>query len=126
MHSNFNMSFTYAAEYIIQLKNWWFSIPIVNPTVFCFNYVVNYKLLATFLFCISNNTQEEEKRQEKEEKAKLEEPEATDEDLALKEMTEPTAKEEEELKKSKEHEKKEQLCNISQALAVLASASVWS
>lgn len=44
---------------------------------------------------------EEEKRQEKEEKAKLEEPEATDEDLALKEMTEPTAREEEELKKIK-------------------------
>lgn len=41
-------------------------------------------------------------------------------------MTEPTAREEEELKKAKIHDKKEQLCNISQALAVLASASVWS
>jgi LETM1 and EF-hand domain-containing protein 1 len=39
-------------------------------------------------------------------------------------MTEPTAREEEELKKSKEHEKKDHLCDISQALAVLASASV--
>jgi LETM1 and EF-hand domain-containing protein 1 len=38
-------------------------------------------------------------------------------------MTEPTAREEEELKKSKEHEK-DHLCDISQALAVLASASV--
>uniref|UniRef100_A0A0A9EZT7 EF-hand domain-containing protein n=1 Tax=Arundo donax TaxID=35708 RepID=A0A0A9EZT7_ARUDO len=37
-------------------------------------------------------------------------------------MTEPTAREEE-LKKVKKHDKKEQLCNISQALAVLASAS---
>jgi LETM1 and EF-hand domain-containing protein 1 len=42
--------------------------------------------------------------------------------LALKEMTEPTAREEEELRESK-HDK-EQLCNISRALAVLASASV--
>ncbi|CAN6276171.1 unnamed protein product [Urochloa humidicola] len=66
---------------------------------------------------------EEEKRQEKEDKAKLEEPKPTEEDLALKEMTEPTAREEEELKKAKKHDKKEQLCNISQALAVLASAS---
>ncbi|CAL5068669.1 unnamed protein product [Urochloa decumbens] len=66
---------------------------------------------------------EEEKRQEKEDKAKLEKPKPTEEDLALKEMTEPTAREEEELKKAKKHDKKEQLCNISQALAVLASAS---
>ena len=56
------------------------------------------------------------KEEEKEE-------EATKEDLALKEMTEPTAREEEELKKSKEHEKNDNLCDISQALAVLASAS---
>ncbi|XP_051218019.1 uncharacterized protein [Lolium perenne] len=65
---------------------------------------------------------EEEKKQDKEEKAKLDEPQATKEDLALREMTEPTAREEEELKKSKEHEK-DHLCDISQALAVLASAS---
>uniref|UniRef100_A0A0A9F9W4 Letm1 RBD domain-containing protein n=1 Tax=Arundo donax TaxID=35708 RepID=A0A0A9F9W4_ARUDO len=66
---------------------------------------------------------EEEKKQEKEEKAKLEEPKAIEEDLALKEMTEPTAREAEELMTAKNHDKKEQLCNISQALAVLASAS---
>uniref|UniRef100_A0A0E0DFQ0 Mitochondrial proton/calcium exchanger protein n=1 Tax=Oryza meridionalis TaxID=40149 RepID=A0A0E0DFQ0_9ORYZ len=67
---------------------------------------------------------EEEKRQEKEDKAKLEVPKATEEDVALKEMTEPTAREEKELKKAKvEHDRKEQLCDISQALAVLASAS---
>jgi LETM1 and EF-hand domain-containing protein 1 len=54
----------------------------------------------------------------------LEEPKAIEEDLALKEMTEPTAREEEEVKKAKTHDKKEQLCNISQALAVLASSSV--
>ncbi|KAJ1279904.1 hypothetical protein BS78_04G191100 [Paspalum vaginatum] len=73
---------------------------------------------------------EEEKRKEKEEKAKqekedngkLNEPEGTAEDLALKEMTEATAREEEELQKAKQHDK-EKLCNISRALAVLASAS---
>ncbi|KAF7002390.1 hypothetical protein CFC21_017888 [Triticum aestivum] len=63
------------------------------------------------------------KEEEKEEKAKLDEQEATKEDLALKEMTEPTAREGEELKKSKEHEKNDHLGDISQALAVLASAS---
>uniref|UniRef100_A0ACD5YVV5 Uncharacterized protein n=2 Tax=Avena sativa TaxID=4498 RepID=A0ACD5YVV5_AVESA len=73
---------------------------------------------------------EEEKKQEKEEKAKqkkeemakLKEQEAVEEDLALKEMTEPTAREEEELREGKQHDK-EHLCNISRALAVLASAS---
>uniref|UniRef100_A0ACD5TAP8 Uncharacterized protein n=1 Tax=Avena sativa TaxID=4498 RepID=A0ACD5TAP8_AVESA len=72
---------------------------------------------------------EEEKKKEKEEKAKqkkeeksdLKEKEAAEEDLALKEMTEPTAREEEELREAKRD--KEQLCNISRALAVLASAS---
>ena len=54
----------------------------------------------------------------------MEEPKAIEADLALKEMIEPTAREEEEVKKAKTHDKKEQLCNISQALAVLASSSV--
>jgi LETM1 and EF-hand domain-containing protein 1, mitochondrial len=72
--------------------------------------------------------QEEEKKKEKEEKAKqkkeeakMKEPETAEEDLALKEMTDATAREE--LRKAKEHDK-EKLCNISRALAVLASASV--
>ncbi|KAE8818047.1 Ca2+ binding protein cbp1 [Hordeum vulgare] len=65
---------------------------------------------------------EEKAKQKKEEKANLTEQEAAEEDLALKEMTEPTAREEEELTDAKRHDK-EQLCNISQALAVLASAS---
>uniref|UniRef100_A0ACD5TH98 Uncharacterized protein n=1 Tax=Avena sativa TaxID=4498 RepID=A0ACD5TH98_AVESA len=72
---------------------------------------------------------EEEKKKEKEEKAKqkkeeksdFKEKEAAEEDLALKEMAEPTAREEQELREAK-HDK-EQLCNISRALAVLASAS---
>nr|AAW66005.1 Ca2+ binding protein cbp1 [Triticum aestivum] len=65
---------------------------------------------------------EEKAKQKKEEKANLTEQEAAEEDLALKEMTEPTAREEEELTEAKQHDK-EQLCNISRALAVLASAS---
>ena len=68
---------------------------------------------------------EEKAKQEKEEKAKLKEPDGASEDLALKEMTEATAREEEELQKAKQHDK-EKLCNISRALAVLASASVCS
>jgi hypothetical protein len=47
-----------------------------------------------------------------------------EEDIALKEMEGPTAREAEELAKAKKPDKHEQLCNISQALAVLASASV--
>jgi LETM1 and EF-hand domain-containing protein 1, mitochondrial len=39
-------------------------------------------------------------------------------------MIEPTAREAEELKTARKPDKKEQLYNISQALAVLASASV--
>jgi len=65
---------------------------------------------------------EEKAKQEKEEKAKLKEPDGASQDLALKEMTEATAREEEELQKAKQHDK-EKLCNISRALAVLASAS---
>ncbi|KAG8071389.1 hypothetical protein GUJ93_ZPchr0006g41064 [Zizania palustris] len=65
---------------------------------------------------------EEKAKQEKEEKTKLKEPKTAEDDLALKEMTEPTAREEEELRKTKLQDK-EQLCNISRALAVLASAS---
>jgi hypothetical protein len=67
--------------------------------------------------------QEEAKKQEKE-KLK-EQPMAAEEDIALKEMEGPTAREAEELAKAKKPDKQEQLCNISQALAVLASASVF-
>lgn len=65
--------------------------------------------------------EKEEKAKQKKEEAKLEKPEVAEEDLALKEMVDATAREEE-LRKAKEHDK-EKLCNISRALAVLASAS---
>lgn len=64
---------------------------------------------------------EEEKKQQKE-KLK-EQPMAAEEDIALKEMEGPTAREAEELAKAKMPDKQEHLCNISRALAVLASAS---
>ncbi|XP_074588042.1 uncharacterized protein LOC141843922 [Curcuma longa] len=65
---------------------------------------------------------EEEKKQVKEEKAKVKESEVS-EDFALNEMIIPTAREADELAKAKSLEKQEQLCKISRALAVLASAS---
>ncbi|AQK72492.1 mitochondrial proton/calcium exchanger protein [Zea mays] len=64
---------------------------------------------------------EEKAKQEEEEKAKLKETKGSAEDLALKEMIEATAREEE-LRKAKQHDR-EKLCNIGRALAVLASAS---
>lgn len=70
--------------------------------------------------------QEEEKEKEKEEKAKIKEPAIIQEDLALKEMTAPTAREAQDLAKAKSLDKHEEFCNISRALAVLASASVRS
>lgn len=66
---------------------------------------------------------EEEKLKEKEEKAKMVESVIHEEDVALREMTEPTLREAQELAKEKTIEKREQLCNLSRALAVLASAS---
>ncbi|ONK77286.1 uncharacterized protein A4U43_C02F4980 [Asparagus officinalis] len=66
---------------------------------------------------------EEEKKLEKEEKAKIKESEIGEEDIALKEMTGPTAREAEELAQTKTSEKQEQYGRISRALAVLASAS---
>lgn len=59
-----------------------------------------------------------------EEQARLKESTGSEEDLALKEMTEATATEAQELALAKSLEKQEQLCELSRALAVLASASV--
>lgn len=47
-----------------------------------------------------------------------------EEDIALNEMTVPTAKEVQNMENEKALEKHEQLCKLSRALAVLASASV--
>lgn len=69
------------------------------------------------------NVQEEEEEEE-EEQAKLKESISNEKDVALKEMAASTAKEAQELAKAKTLEKHEQLCELSRALAVLASASV--
>lgn len=87
----------------------------------------------------NNLLQEEEEKEEEEqarlkeaeqarlkeaEQAQLKEAETVQEDVALNEMVLSTAREAQELAKIKTLEKREQLCNLSQALAVLASASV--
>ncbi|XP_026660072.2 mitochondrial proton/calcium exchanger protein-like isoform X2 [Phoenix dactylifera] len=65
---------------------------------------------------------EEEREQEKEKKARMES-RRNDEDVALMELTIPTAREAEELARMKALGKREDFCKISRALAVLASAS---
>ncbi|KAK3189134.1 hypothetical protein Dsin_028695 [Dipteronia sinensis] len=64
----------------------------------------------------------EEEEEEEEEQAKMKEL-GSQKDVALEEMTNPTAKEAHEQAKAKTLEKHEQLCELSRALAVLASAS---
>lgn len=60
------------------------------------------------------------------EQARIKESVGSRKDVALEEMTIPTAREAQEQAKAKTLEKIEQLCDLSQALAVLASASVSS
>ncbi|PPR84831.1 hypothetical protein GOBAR_AA35883 [Gossypium barbadense] len=67
---------------------------------------------------------EEEEEEEEEEQAKLKESISKQKDVALEELAVSTAKEAQELAKAKTLEKHEQLCELSRALAVLASASV--
>ncbi|WMV56811.1 hypothetical protein MTR67_050196, partial [Solanum verrucosum] len=67
--------------------------------------------------------EEEEKEKEEEEKSRRKESVCTREDVALKEMTVPTATEAQEQARARAIDKQEQLCKISRALAVLASAS---
>lgn len=66
----------------------------------------------------------EEEEKEKEEHAKLKGSVSGRTDVALEEMTIPTAREAQEQAKGKILDKQEQLCELSRALAVLASASV--
>ncbi|KAF5205887.1 Letm1 domain-containing protein letm2 protein [Thalictrum thalictroides] len=63
--------------------------------------------------------EEEDEEEEQARKASV----ISQEDVALKEMTVPTAKEAQEQAQAKMLEKREQLCELSRALAVLASAS---
>ncbi|CAL5363049.1 unnamed protein product [Camellia sinensis] len=65
----------------------------------------------------------EEEEKEEEELARMKESSARQKDVALEEMTTATAKEAQEQSQSKALEKQEQLCELSRALAVLASAS---
>ncbi|KAJ6726808.1 LEUCINE ZIPPER-EF-HAND CONTAINING TRANSMEMBRANE PROTEIN [Salix purpurea] len=65
----------------------------------------------------------EEEEEEEEEQAKMKESAGSQKDVALEEMSIPTAREAREQAKAKTLEKHEQLCELSRALAVLASAS---
>ncbi|KAJ8446803.1 hypothetical protein Cgig2_016113 [Carnegiea gigantea] len=70
--------------------------------------------------------EEEKRRAEEEEKGKVEESTLSQKDVALQEMVDPTAKEAEERAKAELLDKDDQLCELSRALAVLASASSMS
>ncbi|KAI3880327.1 hypothetical protein MKX03_011060 [Papaver bracteatum] len=65
----------------------------------------------------------EEEEKEEEEQARKSESRIGQEDVALQEMTDPTAREAQEQIIAATQEKQEQLCELSRALAVLASAS---
>ncbi|XP_068645979.1 uncharacterized protein [Aristolochia californica] len=65
----------------------------------------------------------EEEEKEEEEQARIKEAKVSEDDIALKEMIVPTAREAQELAKAKMLDKQGQLCDLSRALAVLASAS---
>ncbi|PIM99127.1 hypothetical protein CDL12_28382 [Handroanthus impetiginosus] len=65
----------------------------------------------------------EEEEKEEEEKARKKESARGEVDVALKEMTVPTAKEAQQAARARALDKQEQLCELSRALAVLASAS---
>ncbi|KAE9617691.1 hypothetical protein Lal_00018507 [Lupinus albus] len=65
----------------------------------------------------------EEEEKEEEEQAKVSKSIGSETDLAMKETTISTSKQTEEEAKTKAWEKREQLCELSRALAVLASAS---
>uniref|UniRef100_A0A2N9GC29 Letm1 RBD domain-containing protein n=1 Tax=Fagus sylvatica TaxID=28930 RepID=A0A2N9GC29_FAGSY len=66
----------------------------------------------------------EEEEEEEEEQARMKESASSQKDVALEEMTTATAREAGEQARVKTMEKVEQLCELSRALAVLASASV--
>lgn len=77
----------------------------------------------SFIYLCGYILQEEEEREE-EEQARIKESDGSREDVALKEMSIPTAREAQEQARARALEKQEQLCELSHALAVLASASV--
>ncbi|KAJ4823666.1 hypothetical protein Tsubulata_019763 [Turnera subulata] len=65
----------------------------------------------------------EEEEKEEEELAGMKDSKVSEEDVALKEMRESTAREAQDQARARSLEKQEQLCELSRALAVLASAS---
>lgn len=82
-----------------------------------------FDLALIFTYHVMIDVQEEEEEEE-EEQARMKESVSSQKDVALEEMTASTSREAVEQAKSKTLEKHEQLCELSRALAVLASASV--
>ena len=70
-----------------------------------------------------NYLQEEEEKEE-EEQARMKDSTRVEEDIALKQMSIATARGAQEQARARAQEKQQQLCELSRALAVLASASV--
>jgi LETM1 and EF-hand domain-containing protein 1 len=77
-----------------------------------------------FFIVVLNKVIIQEEEEEEEEQAKMKESVSSQKDVALEEMSIPTARDAREQAKAKTLEKHEQLCELSRALAVLASASV--
>lgn len=94
----------------------WFTYLILCLIVFL---VLLFLVSEANYFCVK-----EEEEKEEVEQAKLKESVGEQRDVALEEMTVPTAREAHEHAKGKFLDKQEQLCELSRALAVLASASV--
>lgn len=67
---------------------------------------------------------QEEEEKEEEELSRMKDPQINQEDIALKEMVSPTTSEAQKQARARTVEKREDLCQLSRALAVLASASV--
>lgn len=76
------------------------------------------------LSCFFTLKLQEEEEKEEEELSRQKDPQISQEDVALKEMVSPTAREAQEQARARTVEKREDLCQLSRALAVLASASV--
>jgi hypothetical protein len=81
-------------------------------------------MLCFFIVVLNKVIIQEEEEEEEEEQAKMKESVSSQKDVALEEMSIPTARDAREQAKAKTLEKHEHLCELSRALAVLASASV--
>ncbi|KAJ9187225.1 hypothetical protein P3X46_002710 [Hevea brasiliensis] len=100
------------------------SLMVLSITLsFLPNELVDTVGVTTFLSEDSISKRRIEEEKEDEELARMKESKVNDEDVALKEMTKPTTLEAQELTRVRTMKKQEQLCELSRAFAILASAS---